>query len=76
MMLKHGDRCECRLLAEAVGLKPGAIGFAYCRAVLKKHWTLECNHGCPDEPPLASSGEKWHDVGPLDPVKAILIKNG
>lgn len=74
-MLKHGNRCVCRLLAEAVGLKSEAIGYLYCREVLRKHWTLECNHGCLDEPPVVNSSEKWHDVGPIDPVKAILVKN-
>lgn len=56
-MLKHGNRCVCRLLAEAVGLKPDAIGYLYCRAVLRKHWTTECNHGCLDDSPAANSSE-------------------
>lgn len=41
-----------------------------------RHWTLECNHGCLQAEASGSGAEKWHDVGPLDPVKAILIKNG
>ena len=76
MMLEHGDRCECRLLAEAVGCKPDVVQFAFCRAVLMKHWTLECNHGCPQAAASGGSVDKWRDVGPLDPVKAILIRNG
>jgi hypothetical protein len=34
-----------------------------------------CNHGCCDEAVVAGRDDKWHDVGPLDPVKAILIMN-
>lgn len=40
-----------------------------------KHWTVECNHGCCAEPLARDRGDKWHDVGPIDPVKAILIVN-
>lgn len=36
---------------------------------------MGCNHGCLDEPPVVNSSEKWHDVGPIDPVKAIIFKN-
>lgn len=58
------------------GCKPDLVRFAFCRAVLMRHWTLECNHGCLQAEASGSGAEKWHDVGPLDPVKAILIKNG
>ena len=74
-MLRHGDQCTCRLLAGLVGCKPEAIGFAYCRAVLMKHWVLECNHGCEDEAPPANNAGKWHEIGPMDAVKAVLISN-
>ena len=40
-----------------------------------KHWIIECNHGCLHGVPKAKSSEKWHEVGPIDPIKAILIKN-
>lgn len=71
----HGDRCACRLLAAAVGCKPAAIPFEYCRTVLMKRWRLECNHGCRDDEAVRPRSEKWRDVGPIDPVKAILIRN-
>lgn len=71
----HGNLCTCKLLAEAVGCHPKTIKFEYCRAVLKKHWLVECNHGCQHGVPQVKRSEKWHDVGPIDPVKAILIKN-
>lgn len=39
-----------------------------------KHWVLDCNHGCPyiQPPPVR---DKWHDIGAIDAVKAILITN-
>ncbi len=40
-----------------------------------KHWIIECNHGCCDVDIVPERGDKWHDVGPMDPVKAILIMN-
>lgn len=73
---RHGDRCACRLLAAVVGCKPGAITVAYCRSVLMKRWVMECNHGClGGDTGLDRGSEKWRYVGPIDPVKAILIKN-
>lgn len=71
----HGNRCSCRLLAEAIGFNPRTIGFTYCRAVLMNHWVVECNHGCHDEAVESGRSGKWHDVGPIDPIKAILITN-
>jgi len=41
-----------------------------------KHWTMECNHGCHDEIVVSMRSERWRDIGPIDPVAAILIKNG
>lgn len=72
----HGNRCSCRQLADLIGCNPKVIRFAYCQAVLMKHWTMECNHGCHDEIVESGSSGKWHDIGPIDPVAAILIKNG
>lgn len=40
-----------------------------------KHWIIECNHGCQHGVPEPAHSEKWHEVGPIDPIKAILIKN-
>jgi hypothetical protein len=73
---EHGNRCSCRLLADLIGCHPKMVRFTYCQAVLMKHWTMECNHGCHDEIVESGSIGKWHDVGPVDPVTAILIKNG
>jgi hypothetical protein len=69
----HGDRCDCRLLAEAVGARPSAVDFSYCRRVLQQHWRVRCNHGhrsaqaimTPPVPPL--------DV--RDPLQAALLAN-
>lgn len=72
---EHGNRCSCCLLAEAFGCNPRAIRLAYCQAVLQKHWAVECNHGSHDEPVKSDSSSKWHAIGPIDPVKAILICN-
>jgi len=71
----HGNRCGCRLLAEAIGCGPKTIRFDYCKTVLMKHWVIDCNHGCLNAPSEAGRSAKWHDVGPIDPIKAILIKN-
>lgn len=72
---EHGSRCSCRLLADAVGCSAKAIRFTYCQAVLMKHWAIECNHNCHDEPAAPVRSVPWHDVGPIDPIKAILIRN-
>lgn len=72
---EHGNRCSCRLLAEAVGIEPGTITFHYCQTVLMKRWVIECNHGCRQGLATAGGSGKWHDLGPMDPVKAILIMN-
>jgi hypothetical protein len=69
---EHGDRCVCRTLALAVGSDPKMLTYNYCRSVLQKRWIVECNHGCLA---VADSDLKWHDVGQIDPVKAILIMN-
>lgn len=72
---EHGDRCTCRLLAMAVSGDPKTSTYNYCKAVLQKRWIMECNHGCCHEPEKAPPSDKWHDLGPIDPIKAILISN-
>ncbi len=50
--------------------------FGFCVHVLQKHWRLTCQHGEPGattEDPR--TGERWHDLGDIDPVKAILLRN-
>ena len=71
----HGDRCACTLLALAVGCGPSAIGYNFCRSVLMKRWVLDCNHGCLARPRMRDTTQNWHDLGPVDPIKAILIHN-
>ena len=39
-----------------------------------KRWRLECNHGYQHGEPEVNNSEKWRDLGPLDSIKAILIK--
>jgi hypothetical protein len=72
---QHGNRCTCKLLAEAMGFNAKTIRFEYCREVLMKHWRLECNHGCQHEEPEVKNSERWRGLGPIDPIKAILMKN-
>jgi hypothetical protein len=38
-----------------------------------RRWVVECNHGCQEVPPAEKKSEHWHDVGPIDAVKAIII---
>lgn len=73
---EHGDRCVCRTLALAVGSNPKQLRYNYCLQVLQRRWVVECNHGCLAGSPVTDSEMKWHDVGQIDPVKAILIMNG
>ena len=40
-----------------------------------KHWVVECNHGCPDAPGESQRSVSLYGVGPINPIKAILIKN-
>lgn len=70
----HGDRCDCMLLAAAVGAPPSATDLLYCRQVLQKHWRISCNHGCrlrgqPVTPKLP------RQLDPHDPVHAVLLAN-
>ena len=74
--IRHGGHCDCELLARALGIDPRAISFDYCTRVLQKRWRMTCRHGCLEAVTAASgSGERWHDIGPVDAVKAILISN-
>lgn len=74
--LEHGAQCSCTLLAQAVGLDPRKLSFAYCHNVLQKHWRMTCRHGQRASAPVATGlSEHWRDLGPVDPVKAILISN-
>lgn len=71
----HGDRCSCRILADVVRCSYKTLTFSYCQAVLKKRWAMECNHGCTHTAKEEPRSEKWHGVGAIDAVKAILIEN-
>lgn len=71
----HGNLCTCRILAEAVHCKPDVLLFSYCQSVLRKRWIIECNHGCQYIQPPTASHEKWHELGAMDPIKAILVEN-
>lgn len=73
----HGERCECLILAAAVGAGPKSISFNYCRDILQKHWRITCRHGehAPAEP-VKPASERWRGVGKIDPLKAFLIKEG
>lgn len=72
---RHGSHCACKLLAAAVGCDHKVISFRFCRNFLMQRWVVECNHGCQDVPPFEQKSGHWRDVGPIDPVKAILVKN-
>ena len=70
----HGRHCSCRLLAQAVGLPAGVIGYHFCAKVLKARWVIECDHGTFNESPRHDTEGKWHDVGEIDPrIKVILV---
>jgi hypothetical protein len=72
----HGGHCDCEILAQALGIDPRAISFDYCTRVLQRRWHMTCRHGSPEAVPTAAgTGERWHDIGPVDAVKAILISN-
>lgn len=75
-LIEHGEQCSCKLLALATGLDPRALTFEYCQRVLQKRWRMTCRHGQPASQP-ASNGpaDRWRDLGPIDPVKAILLSN-
>lgn len=68
---QHGDQCDCLLLARAVGVKPEAMDFNYCRRVLQKHWGMRCNHGLRG----CAAGRKYAVLprDRRDPVQAVLV---
>lgn len=63
------------MLTDAIGCKHDALLFSYCQSVLKKGWIMECNHGGRILSPAIDTTEKWHELGPMDPIKAILVEN-
>ena len=69
----HGNRCDCMLLARAVGAGPAAVDLNYCRQVLQKHWRMTCNHGVHVPGPKQTRELPPH--GPADPLHAILVAN-
>jgi hypothetical protein len=73
---RHGAGCECLKLMALVGGDRRSMRFGFCVRVLQKHWRLSCRHGEPDSAPADTrSGERWHDLGDIDAVKAILLRN-
>ena len=73
---EHGTQCSCQLLAQAIGVDPRSISFAYCSRVLQKRWQITCAHGELARVPVAIRlGEHWSHVGGIDPVRAILMSN-
>ena len=70
---EHGDRCDCMILARAVGAASHAVDFAYCRTVLQKHWHVRCNHGMGAAPARQTPELPPRDPG--DPVQAVLVAN-
>ena len=70
----HGERCGCLVLAAAMGAGV-EISCYYCKNVLQKHWQIECAHG--SHAPTANTKapiERWQNVGKIDAVKAVLVK--
>ena len=51
------------------------VSFAFCQRVLQGHWRMTCRHGRPESEPVAGADERMKDVGPVDPVKAVLMVN-
>ena len=70
---EHGDQCDCRLLASAVGAAPSTVDFTYCRLILKKRWRVRYNHGGGVSATRATPELPPRD--PHDPVQAILAVN-
>lgn len=71
----HGDHCACCILAQTVGCARKTISYRYCLAVLQRRWTVDCDHGCHGPRRPTGTPGKWHDLGDMDAVKAILITN-
>jgi hypothetical protein len=73
----HGTHCDCVLLAAAVRLEPRAISYEFCRNMLQRRWSMTCKHGeVKGAAPATLLAEKWRDKGDMNPVLAILVKNG
>jgi len=44
--------------------------------VLQRRWVMECDHGSLSVEPPKRSSENWREeVGEMDPVKALLVRN-
>lgn len=73
---RHGPGCECLKLLALVGGDRRSMRFGFCMSVLQKHWRLTCQHGASDSVPADTRvSERWHDLGDIDAVKAILLRN-
>ena len=72
----HGEHCDCVILAAAVGARPESISCHYCRDVLQKHWRIACRHGEHAPSGIPKVSERWRNVGEIDSLKAILVKEG
>ncbi len=70
---QHGENCDCRLLASAVGADPSATSYSFCRLVLQKRWRVRCEHGGCVSETAATSQLPQHDRH--DMVQAILLVN-
>lgn len=71
--IDHGDHCDCMLLARAVGAGPSAVDYSYCRRVLQQHWSVKCNHGRREAPPVITPALPPLDLH--DPLQAALLAN-
>ena len=75
--MRHGTHCECLLLAAAVGGGPDAVPYWYCLKVLQRRWSMICKHGEVQETSgEKKASEKWTGTGEMNPLKAILVRNG
>lgn len=72
--IDHGEHCACLLLAAACGANPESITFSCCRNVLQKHWRTACEHG--EHSPVQRASKQWRSLGEIDPIKAVLIREG
>ena len=72
----HGPQCDCLLLSAATQSCADAVTFSYCRHVLQKRYSMTCMHGhIAPRQGAVKAPEKWHDLGAIDAVKAILLTN-
>ena len=75
-LIEHGEECDCKALALAAGLDPRALPYRYCHDVLQKRWRLVCRHGeAPRSARNPGLSRHWRGLGPVDPIKAILMSN-